>query len=67
MKDAIHAQPDCHFTAAIKENRLIALSGEDRKKKRFVCVGVLDFLRANGLQGWLKAYAKAGLVVRSSI
>lgn len=32
-----------HFIAALKDNRLIALSEEDRKKKRFVRVDELDF------------------------
>ena len=32
-----------HFIAALKDNRLIALRQEDRKKKRFIRVDELDF------------------------
>jgi SRSO17 transposase len=53
-----------HFIAALKDNRLIALSEEDRKKKRFVRVDELDFSEQTTVQGWLKGYAKAVLVVR---
>jgi hypothetical protein len=53
-----------HFIAALKDNRLIALSEEDRKKKRFVRVDELDFPEQTAVQGWLKGYAKAVLVVR---
>ena len=57
-------QRDRHFIAALKDNRLIALSEEDRKKKRFVRVDALDFPEQTAVQGWLKGYAKAVLVVR---
>lgn len=53
-----------HFIAALKDNRLIALSEDDRKKKRFVRVGELDFPEKAAVQGWLKGYAKAVLLVR---
>ncbi len=53
-----------HFIAALKNNRLIALSEDDRKNKRFVCVDELDFPQQTAVQGWLKGYAKAVLVVR---
>jgi hypothetical protein len=53
-----------HFIAALKNNRLIALSEEDRKNKRFVRVDELDFPEQTAVQGWLKGYAKAVLVVR---
>jgi hypothetical protein len=53
-----------HFIAALKNNRLIALSEEDRKNKRFVRVDALDFPQQTAVQGWLKGYAKAVLVVR---
>lgn len=55
---------DKHFIAALKDNRLIALSEEDRKKKRFIRVDEIDFLEHTVVQGWLKGYAKAVLVVR---
>ena len=53
-----------HFIAALKDNRLIALSEEDRKKKRFIRVDELDFAEHTPVRGWLKGYAKAVLVVR---
>lgn len=53
-----------HFIAALKNNRLVALSEEDRKKKRFVRVDELDFPEQTAVQGWLKGYAKAVLLVR---
>jgi hypothetical protein len=53
-----------HFIAALKDNRLIALSEEDRKKKRFVRVDALDFPEQTPVRGWLKGYAKEVLVVR---
>jgi hypothetical protein len=55
---------DKHFIAALKNNRLIALSDEDRKNKRFVRVDELDFPEQTAVQGWLKGYAKAVLLVR---
>ena len=53
-----------HFIAALKDNRLIALSEDDRKKKRFVRVDELEFPEQTAVQGWLKGSAKAVLVVR---
>jgi hypothetical protein len=53
-----------HFIAAIKNNRLIALSKEDRKKKRFTQVDELDFSEQTSVRGWLKGYAKEVLVAR---
>ena len=53
-----------HFMAAIKDNRLIALSEEDRKKKRYVRVDELKFPEQTVVQGWLKGYDKEVLLVR---
>lgn len=53
-----------HFIAALKDNRLVALSEEDRKKKRFVRVDALDFPEHTPVRGWLKGYAKEVLVAR---
>ena len=53
-----------HFIAALKDNRLIALSEEDRKKKRFTRVDELDFSEQTCVRGWLKGYTKEVLVVR---
>jgi hypothetical protein len=53
-----------HFIAALKDNRLIALSEEDRKNKRFTRVDELDVPEQTSVRGWLKGYAKEVLVVR---
>jgi hypothetical protein len=53
-----------HFIAALKDNRLVALSEEDAKNKRFVRVDELDFPEQTAVQGWLKDYAQAVRVVR---
>jgi hypothetical protein len=53
-----------HFIAALKDNRLIALSEDGRKKKRFVRVDELDFPEQTPVRGWLKGYAKEILVIR---
>jgi hypothetical protein len=50
---------DHPFIAALKNNRLVALIEEDRKKKRFVRVDELNSTEHTALQGWLKGYAKA--------
>ena len=53
-----------HFIAALKSNRLIALSQEDQKNKRFVHVDQLHLPEQTAVRCWLKGYAKAVLVVR---
>jgi len=53
-----------HFIAALKDNRLVALSEDDRKKKCLVRVDELDFPEKTAVQGWLKGYAKAVRLVR---
>ena len=53
-----------HFIATLKDNRLVALSEEDKKNKRFVRIDELDLPKHTAVQGWLKDYAKAVLLVR---
>jgi DDE superfamily endonuclease len=53
-----------HFIAALKSNRLVALSEEDWKKKRFVRVDELQFPEQGTVQGWLKGSARAVRLVR---
>lgn len=53
-----------HFIAALKDNRLVALSEDDKKKKRFVRVDELDFSEQTCVRGWLKGYTKEVLVAR---
>ena len=52
------------FIAALKNNRLVALSEQDRKNKRFVRVDELDLPEHTAVQGWLKDYAQAVRLVR---
>ena len=51
---------DRPFIAALKNNRLVALSEEDRKKKRFVRVDELNFTEHTAMQGGLKRSAGYG-------
>jgi DDE superfamily endonuclease len=53
-----------HFIAALKDNRLVALTEEDKKMKRFVRVDEFEFPEKTAVQGWLKGYATAVLLVR---
>jgi hypothetical protein len=53
-----------HFIAALKDNRLVALTEEGREQKRFARGDELDFPEQTAVQGWLKGYAKAVLWVR---
>jgi hypothetical protein len=55
---------DRHFIAALKDNRLIAVTEEDRNNKRFVRVEDLDLPEQTVVRGWLKGYAKEVIVVR---
>nr|WP_218014726.1 hypothetical protein [Candidatus Regiella insecticola] len=53
-----------HFIAALKENRLVALSEEDRKQGRFVRISSLKLSDQQVVQGWLKGFEKEVLLVR---
>jgi len=53
-----------HFIAALKSNRLVALSEEDRKNKRFVRIDELNLPEQTVVQGWLKDHAQAVRLVR---
>ena len=53
-----------HFIAALKSNRLVAVSQEDRTAKRFVAVDELKFPEHGVVQGWLNGYAKKVCLVR---
>ena len=53
-----------HFIGVLKSNRLVALSEEDHKKKRFVRIDELNFPEQAAVQGWLKDYATAVRLVR---
>jgi len=53
-----------HFIAALKNNRLVALSEDDRRNKRFVAVDKLEFPEHGAVQGWMNGYAKEVRLVR---
>lgn len=53
-----------HFIAALKDNRLVALSEEDKRQGRFVRIDTLELSDKQAARGWLKGYANAVLLVR---
>jgi len=52
------------FIGALKDNRLVALSLEDKKQGRFVAIGSLDLSDQQAVRGWLKGFDKEVLFVR---
>ena len=52
------------FISAIKSNRLIALSLEDKKQGKFVKVNTLELSDKQSIRGYLKGYDKEILLVR---
>jgi hypothetical protein len=53
-----------HFIAALKDNRLVALSEEDKKEGRFVRVDTLQLTDKQTVRGWLKGFDNEVLLVR---
>jgi hypothetical protein len=53
-----------HFVAALKNNRLVALSLEDKKQGRFIKVSELELSDKQAVRGWLKGFDKEVLLVR---
>jgi hypothetical protein len=53
-----------HFIAALKDNRLIAVTGEDGNNKRFRRVEELNLAEQTVVRGWFKGYRKEVLVLR---
>ena len=45
-----------HFVAALKNNRLVALSLDDKKQGRFIKVSELDLSDKQAVRGWLKGF-----------
>ncbi|HFU76344.1 MAG TPA: IS701 family transposase [Arcobacter sp.] len=52
------------FISAIKSNRLIALSLEDKKQGKFIRVDTLELLDKQSISGYLKGYDKEIVLVR---
>lgn len=55
---------DRHFIAALKDNRLVALSVQDRKEGRFVRVDKLELTDKQAVRCWLKGFDNEVLIVR---
>ena len=53
-----------HFISALKNNRLVATSNEDRKNKRFSRIDEIDLPENTLMQGWLKGYDEPLLFIR---
>jgi len=53
-----------HFVAALKDNRVVALSLDDKKEGRFVRVSELELSDKQAVRGWLKGFDKEVLLVR---
>lgn len=53
-----------HFIAALKDNRLVALSEADKKQGRFVRIDTLALADKQAVRGWLKGYTHEVLLVR---
>jgi uncharacterized pyridoxamine 5'-phosphate oxidase family protein len=53
-----------HFISALKDNRLVALSEEDKKEGRFVRVSQLELTDQQAVRGWLKGFPHEVLFVR---
>jgi hypothetical protein len=53
-----------HFIAALKNNRLVALSLDDKKQGRFVQVSELELSDKQAVRGWLKGFDEEVLLVR---
>lgn len=53
-----------HFIAALKSNRLVALSEADKKQGRFVRIDSLDLSEKVPVSGWLKGYSEEVLLTQ---
>lgn len=53
-----------HFISALKDNRLVALTEEDRKAGRFVRISQLELADQEAVRGWMKGFPKEVLLVR---
>ena len=53
-----------HFIGALKDNRLIALSEDDKKQGKFTRVSDIALDDKQAVRGWLKGYKQEVLIVR---
>jgi len=57
-------EKDKHFIAALKDNRLVALTEQDKKEGRFVRISQLELADQQAVRGWLKGFPQEVLLVR---
>ncbi len=57
-------EKDKHFIAALKDNRLVALTEQDKKEGRFVRMSQLELTDQQAVRGWLKGFPQKVLLVR---
>ncbi len=55
---------DKHFIGALKDNRLVALSVDDKKQGKFTRVSDIALEDKQAVRGWLKGYPHEVLIVR---
>jgi hypothetical protein len=55
---------DKHFISALKDNRLVALTEEDKKEGRFVRISQLELTDKQAVRGWMKGFQQEVLFVR---
>lgn len=53
-----------HFISALKNNRWVALTEEDKKEGRFVRISQLELADKQAVRGWLKGFPQKVLFVR---
>lgn len=53
-----------HFIAALKDNRLVALSEQDKKEGRYRRIDTLQLTDRHAVRGWLKGFGNEVLLVR---
>jgi hypothetical protein len=53
-----------HFVAALKDNRLVSLTAEDKKQGRLVKISELALSDRQAVRGWLKGFDQEVLLVR---
>jgi hypothetical protein len=53
-----------HFISALKDNRLVAVTENDKKEGRFVRISQLELADQQAVRGWLKGFPQEVLFVR---
>jgi DDE superfamily endonuclease len=58
------ASKNKHFVAALKNNRLVTLSEDDKKQGRFTKISELELSDKQAVRGWLKGFDQEVVLVR---